>query len=364
MGKQRILYIDLLKFVAILFVTWGHTMGQFGTHTELSNALTSWRFTIDMPLFAILSGLFFKVPEGEGLWSMLKKKMLGLLTPNIVWCFLFYVVMHGAFMVVQLLLGRQDIYQGNLLWDWWYAMWYDGWWFLRALLFVYVYAICSVWLVRKMGLRQHSMLKAGLGSCVLLYACSLLGVIPNHHPVFIGAIYLYPFVWAGVTIKALDEYLAKYLLPIFTTSMIVWAIGLYFWDNSYTFYGMNTSIFATDGSIVGLDVLWVTLFRFVVGITASLTVMTLIRILVGKTSHGDSRFLDYLVDIGKYTLLIYIAPMFIFHVFKQHVLCDGDIMSLIVCTLITFVIIIFCYLLAKQLDRWTWTRRLLLGVWK
>lgn len=364
MGKKRILYIDLLKFVAILFVTWGHTMGQFGTQTEISNHLTSWRFTIDMPLFAILSGLFFKVPEGVGLWPMLKKKVQGLLIPNIVWCFLFYVMMHGVFMVVQLLLGKQDIYQGNLLCDWWYAMWYDGWWFLRALLFVYILAICSVCLVRKIGITQQSMLVAGLGSSVVLYTCSSLGIIPNHHPVLIGAIYLYPFVWAGVAIKVLDKCIAKHLLSILATSMVVWAIGLYFWNNSYVFYGMNTSIFATDGSITGLDVLWVTIYRFIIGIAASLTVMNLIRILFGKSSHGESKFLDYLVDIGKYTLFIYIVPSFFFHIVKQQVVFGNEIVSFLFCTLTSIAIMVVCYLLAKLFDRWKWTQRLLLGVWK
>lgn len=364
MAKQRVLYIDLLKFVAIFFVTWGHTMGQFGTQTEVCSMLSSWRFTIDMPLFAILSGLFFKVPEDISIWSQLQKKLQGLLTPNVVWCFIFYVLMHGIFMLFQVLMGKSEVYQGNLLWDWWYAMWYDGWWFLRALLFVYVYAICSVWIVRKASIVRHSMLIAGLGSAFLLYTCSLLGFIPNHHPVLIGAIYLYPFVWAGVAIKALDEYIAKYLLPIFITSMILWAVGLYFWDNSYTFYGMNTSVFATEGSITGLDVLWVTLFRFVVGIAASLTVLTFVRILFGKFSNGDSRFLDNLVDIGKYTLFIYIAPSFFFHTVKQRVIFENEIGSFAFCTLLSIILVIGCYWCAKILDQWKWSRRLLLGIWK
>lgn len=364
MGKQRILFIDLLKFVAILFVTWGHTMGQLGTRTQIASMEIGWIFTFHMPLFAILSGLFFIFSEDMGLMPMLKKKIQGLLIPNAVWCFLFYVLMHGVFMIGQILLGEQDIYQGNLLEDWWHAMWYEGWWFLRALFFAYVYAICSVWLFREIGITRNLMLIVGLGSNVLLYTCSLLGVIPNHHPVLIGAIYLYPFVWTGVAIKALDGYITKYLMPIFATSIVVWLIGLYYWEDSYTFYSMNTSIFATEGSIVGLDVLWVSLFRFVIGVAASLTVITLIRMFFGKTLQGNSKVLDYLVDIGKYTLFIYVAPTFIFHAVKQRVLCEGEITSLFVCTLITFIIIICCYLLAKQLDRWIWTRRLLLGVWK
>lgn len=364
MEKRRILYIDLLKFIAILFVTWGHTMGQFGTQTEVSAALTSWRFTIDMPLFAILSGLFFKVPETEGLWPMLWKKMHGLLVPNVVWCFVFYVLMHGVSMTVQFLLGKQDLYQGNLLGDWWHAMWFDGWWFLRALLFVYVYAICSVWIVRKLGMKQRLMLIAGLGSSTLLYVCSLLGVIPNHHPVLIGAIYLYPFVWAGVAIKSLDGYIARSLLLVFVTSLILWTIGLHYWNNSYTFYGMNTSIYATEGSITGVDVFWVTLFRFVVGIAASLTVTILIRWLAGNVKHGDNKILDYLVDIGKYTLFIYIAPSFFFHAVKQRVIFENEIGSFVFCTLLSIILVVGFYWCAKILDRWKWSRRLLLGIWK
>lgn len=364
MGKQRVLYIDLLKFIAILFVTWGHTMGQYGTHTDVSNWLTSWRFTIDMPLFAILSGLFFRVPENMELWPMLKKKILSLLIPNVVWCFLFYIAMHGLYMAVQLLCGSGEVYQGSLLWDWWYAMWYEGWWFLRSLLFVFIYAICSVYIVRRIGIRRHSMLIAGLGSSVFLYALSLLGVVPNHHSILIGAIYLYPFVWTGVVIKIVDKHIAEHLWLVFVASMCVWSAGLFYWDNAYAFYGMNTSIFATGQGVTGMNVLWVTLYRFCIGIVASLSVISLIRILFGKTLHGDSKLLDYLVDIGKYTLFIYIAPSFLFHFVKQRVVFEGEMASFFFCTLTSIVIIIVCYWLAKIIDQWKWTRRLLLGVWK
>jgi len=125
--NQRILYIDILKFIAILFVTWGHTMGQFGTHSSFESIATGWRYTLDMPLFAILSGLFFKVPENKSFVELIKKKTLGLIVPNIVWCFLFYVVMHGTYMLLQKIIGTPKIYDGNLLWDWWNAMWYEGW---------------------------------------------------------------------------------------------------------------------------------------------------------------------------------------------------------------------------------------------
>lgn len=364
--KQRIIYIDILKIVAIFFVTWGHTLSQFGTHTQFVGLETDWIFSFHMPLFAVLSGMCFSAPTDCKLWNPIWKKTKALLIPNIIWCFLFYIAMHGAYMCLQFILGKNAIYQGNLFADWWNALCVEGWWFLRALFLVYLYAILSIYITRYL-MRQndsHIMLIAGLGSTIIMYVVTLFGIIPNHPQPLIGAIYLYPFVWTGVAIRLSDACIEKHLKNIFVVCALLWAIGLCFWRFSYTFYGMNTSIFATSGPIVGMDVVWITLYRYIIGIVSSIAIICLVRLLLGDKAYGVNKTLYRIADIGKYTLFIYVAPSFFFHVFKERVVFENEIISFIFCTLTSIAIVIACYWMAKVVERCKWSRRLLLGIWK
>lgn len=364
--KQRIIYIDILKVVAIFFVTWGHTLSQFGTYTQFVGLETDWIFSFHMPLFAVLSGMCFSDPADCGLWKLVWKKTKALLIPNMTWCFLFYIAMHGAYMCLQLILDKNEIYQGNLLLDWWNALCVEGWWFLRALFLVYLYAILSIYITRYL-MRQndsHIMLIAGLGSTIIMYVVTLFGIIPNHPQPLIGAIYLYPFVWTGVAIRLFDACIEKHLKNIFVVCALLWAIGLCFWRFSYTFYGMNTSIFATSGPIVGMDVAWITLYRYIIGVVSSIAIICLVRLIFGNKAYGVSKTLDRIADIGKCTLFIYVAPSFFFHAIKERVVFENEIISFIFCTLTSIAIVIACYWMAKVVERCKWSRRLLLGIWK
>lgn len=363
--KQRIIYIDILKFIAIFFVTWGHTFAQFGTHSQIAGIATDWIFSFHMPLFAILSGMCFCIPMEGKLWHPTWQKIKGLLIPNMVWCSLFYVAMHGAYMCLQLLLGKNEIYQGNLFADWWNAMCFEGWWFLRALFLVYIYAIFSIYVTVQLTRQgtNRSILIAGLESTLIMYLVTLLGIIPNHPQPLIGAIYLYPFVWTGVAIRFSDVWIEKHLKKLFIVCALLWIIGLCFWKFSYTFYGMNTSIFATSGSIVGMDVIWVTLYRYIIGVVSSLAIICFVRLLWGNIAYGVNKSLDRLAEIGRYTLFIYVAPSFFFHAIKERVVFENEIISFIFCTLTSIAIVIVCYGLARVVERWKWSRRLLLGAW-
>ena len=76
MGQsKRIEWIDLAKGICIVLVVFHHVMVRYDLELPLSDALSSFR----MPLYFILSGLFFKLYEGfEG---FVKRKVNKLLIP-------------------------------------------------------------------------------------------------------------------------------------------------------------------------------------------------------------------------------------------------------------------------------------------
>ena len=78
---KRIEWIDLAKGICIVLVVFHHVTVTTNLDFPLSDALSSFR----MPLYFILSGLFFKLYEG--FWGFLKRKVNKLLIP-----FLFFLI--------------------------------------------------------------------------------------------------------------------------------------------------------------------------------------------------------------------------------------------------------------------------------
>ena len=79
--SQRIVFIDLAKGFCITLVVLYHVYGQLSG--DVINMMTLFR----MPLYFVLSGLFFK--PYNGFWSFFKKKTNKLLIP-FLFCYLFF----------------------------------------------------------------------------------------------------------------------------------------------------------------------------------------------------------------------------------------------------------------------------------
>lgn len=58
LNKERIIWIDYAKAIAMLFVIFGHV--------DSGNYLTNWIYSFHMPLFFLLSGITLKVYRGGG----------------------------------------------------------------------------------------------------------------------------------------------------------------------------------------------------------------------------------------------------------------------------------------------------------
>lgn len=74
-SNKRIVWIDLAKGICILLVVLSHVAEWVRVEIAFSNQLSSFR----MPLYFVLSGLFFK--QYEGFWGFVKRKVNKLLIP-------------------------------------------------------------------------------------------------------------------------------------------------------------------------------------------------------------------------------------------------------------------------------------------
>lgn len=152
MGSKRIEWIDLAKGFCIFLVVLNHVSQYAKVNYPLANQLQAFR----MPLYFILSGLFFK--QYEGFFGFLKRKTNKLLIP-----FLFFLVCTSLLpywaqyhkFQWPLLCGKAPFYNGPI-------------WFLLCLFEVNVLFFLIQWLAGIISQRY----KAG----IVLYLTLLFGV--------------------------------------------------------------------------------------------------------------------------------------------------------------------------------------------
>lgn len=95
--NNRILWIDILKFTAIILVIWGHII-QYGYEDYLDNSVHQIIYSFHMPLFMMLSGFFGYSVLKLSYSQLLKKKFEQLIIPCI-----------GVFVIACAI----DVYQGG-----------------------------------------------------------------------------------------------------------------------------------------------------------------------------------------------------------------------------------------------------------
>lgn len=301
-NNYRIGYIDWLKAFAIFLVVLGHVCQNYGANVEIPVH----QFGIlpfHMPLFAILSGLFF-TPHTDAR-NFMSKKFVQIAIPFLVWCFITSVIIRG---VDETYLHYTEGYAIHFyVWlkclymtvvDW-------GWWFLRALFICFVYAYLSIRLCRCNVL---------LGVClsvIILYLLSLLSIISNRccH----GFIFLYPFFCTGILMREYKEVILRYSGRILIVSAVTFFVCMSYWQGwSDTFYLMNTSMLEAEGfaDITGWMVPAKMAYRYITGVSASLMLVLLARRLEAYLPTSP-----LLMSIGHNTLGIYILHGFVFQIF-------------------------------------------------
>lgn len=348
---KRIEYIDYLKVWAIYIMVLGHVMANYGANVDFPHIGIA---PYNMPLFAILSGLFFSA-KADAI-SFVRKKFIQIALPLLVWCFIQVVLIGGFQDVYHLLSTGQKIHPIGLC-KWWAIFYFThlinwAWWFLRALFFSFIYSYFSIRLCKR---------NVVMGVCLsvlLLYTLSLTGVIPNmwmRHSTF-----LYPFFCVGILLKEYKNFIFHHNKTFLAISFVVYSICICFWQDHDGFYYMNTSMLAPEGNagITGVMVLWKTIYRFITGTSGSV-----ILILLGRRIKNNLPSTGYLLSIGRNTLGIYILHTYTFQILpppSSHSICDDKIISFLVCLFISALIVVTSSLIVDITNK---SRGLRLFLW-
>ena len=307
--KKRIKYVDYLKCFAIFLVILGHTLSNMVESSMLSRITEDVIYSFHMPLFAMLSGLFF---SASSKWNVfISKKSIQLLIP-----YFFEVLV--VFLLIRPVLTWYNGggIESSVLMYVFYSLAYWGAWFLRALFLCFLIAFVSVKVTR-------SYVSGALISILIIHGIFWFGIIPNKQQALQGFLFLYPFFWVGWAVKYYEKIINYYLKSLLIFVFIVYILSLVFWDSKVdTFYYMNTCILATEGD-VGFPLMWKTTYRFIIGVCGSLTFYLIFKVWSSKFGISDGlgggchclqKFkLDKLfIGIGKCTLGIYILQSIIF----------------------------------------------------
>lgn len=191
MGQtQRIEWIDLAKGVCIVLVVFHHVMVNANLVFPLSDALSSFR----MPLYFILSGLFFKLYEGFP--GFLKRKVNKLLIP-----FLF-------FLITTSMIPFWAIHQGNSL-NYFFnehngPIYNFSIWFLLCLFEINIVFYLIHWAVGFVTKRFQTLL--------VLVASVMLGCLG----LFLAAREIWTPLYVGTTLTALPYFVFGWWLSRYT----------------------------------------------------------------------------------------------------------------------------------------------------
>ena len=313
--RERLLYPDICKFVAIFIVTCSHCAQYISGETWTNFFLgTHLDIAFNMPLFMLISGWFInldKMRETKALvffWSKFQRLMI----PAFVW----YVLMF--------LLARPQTSPLSF------------YWYLTAL-FV---CMCIIYVFAKVF--KNNVLCMSLSTLFVL-ACPITD--------FVHINFMFPYLWGGVILNKI--YNSKYDKWFFWTCLIIGVVLSFYWKTDYTVYRTPLDVLH-----INIQMIVIYLYRFIIGLTLSSAIIYLIK--------SSESILAPLAKYGQYSLPVYtgsfvinsaVAILLVHLNYHTNQMLLIDIVSISLCCVIYFIIVIFSNLSRRN----TVTKLLFLG---
>lgn len=283
--QKRILYIDALKAVLMFLVVWGHTIQYTNTNEGLNNPIAAFIYSFHMPMFMMLSGMFFKRQLQLQFSTLLRKNFLRLILPALVITFLLFLIIFVN--------KPRGIYE-SINW-----LWACRPWFITTLFFCNVTTSFLYRVVRHVG---YSFLITFIFFCLLPSISDRL-------------IFMYPFFVLGYYINySLDNQQVRWLSGGGITAITLFIICMYFFhmNISETFIYVTPYCFWSIEDGVHLDnSLIIALKRYFIGFCGSIGVFYILKNLflgIGKKFY-KFKIVQY---IGKNTLGLYLLQIGLF----------------------------------------------------
>lgn len=331
--RERILYIDAIKTVLIFLVIWGHTIQYTNANEGLGNPIAAFIYSFHMPMFMMLSGMFFKRQLQLKIQDVISKNFKRLLLPALT-------ISLSLFTIIYINKPR-GVTEAI---DW---LWACRPWFITTL-FVCNIATCLVF-----RLVQHT---GNTFLITFLFFCLIPSISDR-------LLFMYPFFILGF-----------YLNEPKSEEMLTGGgkIALFFFAFCIL-YGVNTPdimIYQTPYTIweihdgIHFDkTLYVALKRYIIGLCGSLGFFWLLKIFfcgIGR-KFSERCVIQY---IGKNTLGLYILQIGLFTVwmgirndYLSNLTSGKDRLAFILSFVVLLILLFAIYIIRKSKK----ATRLLLG---
>lgn len=319
----RLLFVDLLKLLAIYLVLWGHCVQQFLTSSPLENDVYVYIYSFHMPLFMVLSGYFSSSSISLPFDVFVKKKAQQLLLPVLSWsvlAFFLYFIMDYSILHK----GINQILEDSLVRT------LGNFWFLKSLFVCYLIAWCGK--------------KSKLPSWVWIIATLLFSQLIAKYNVKI----MYPCFLAGMALRNYSDYIKRNRISIFVISSLIFLLMLFYWDGSFLKPANLMQALSENNFYSIANELFVRAYRMLIGISASISIYLLFMFLFEKINN---QFLRKMAIMGQYTLNVYLLQVLLLEILLREFLCLDSMNILLVnyfvTPLISLLVLLVCIKIAN-----------------
>lgn len=325
MNKGRILYIDAIKAVLMFLVIWGHVIQYTNTHEGLNNSIAAFIYSFHMPIFMMVSGMFFQRQLELNIPELIRKNFIRLLLPALF-------VNLSLFLIIFVNKPRGVIESVNWLWS-------SRPWFITTLFFCIV-TTCIMHKVFK-----HS----GL---TFLLTFVLFCLIPSIND---RLIFMYPFFILGYAVYNYVVY-SNLRGLVWALSTLIFASCIVFELNTAdtTIYVTPYTFWNVDSCELHLDsTLWIAFKRYFIGCCGSLCVFFILKNLFCGIAEPFCR-LNIVCFIGRNTLGLYLLQICIFTIwmgFRNETLSNltyGRDWLAFILSLILLGVLCFCIFIMRK----------------
>jgi len=315
----RILWPDILKAFAVFLVILGHVSSTYDSR-GYSSPLALWIYSFHMPLFMMLSGMFFKYSLKKNFKTLLTDKSRLLLLPLLSWGIMNFTIETLSFTNIDKWGVILDyIKSGGPL---------RGYWYLKCL---FIYLIVNYLLViwtKKLPIAA-------------LFSITIFLILPNIN----FSKMMIVFFWIGVFYDYLSKMVnRKRLFIIASAVMIVY----------YLFFDIEATYLRSSDSFVRY------IQFLLIGTFASFFWITLFELSIPQKSTSKAILL--LQEVGNLSLGIYcIHEFFYFEKLYRPVWERVNADSMIVQIVYSVVVLIISFAFIKQISRNKYTSLFFLG---
>lgn len=284
---NRNLFIDALRGISIFLVLWGHSIQYFsaGEINYFNNFVFRFIYSFHMPLFFLISGYVFYWSCRKNLSILIKKQIMGIGTPIIMWNFIQWLLM-----LVKAVLEENELSFYTCIKQLISGIY--GLWFLWSVL---IFSVTVGIIYKKAKNLKFMYVGFFLIWCMMIFLPGKIQPSKNFN------VWLFPYFLMGFLFCKYGNRINGAFLKIRYLSLILFPFLLSFFTQRDYIYTSGINPFKSE---YGIEVqIAIDIYRWVIGIVGSIFVITIIYFLY---SIIQGRYWKLLGEIGRYTLQIYV----------------------------------------------------------